>query len=364
MFSDSPFQEIARSSGAVFRDYGGLGIAESYGDPATEYRAARAAAGLFDLSFRGILRFTGADRTTFLHNLLSNDIEALRPGEGCYATLLTQQSKVVADANVLCLEDSLWLDLDVRFEERARAHLEKYLVADEVEIESRIALDTSLGVYGPRSGEVLRAALGSVSLPEAEHGHMAAVLDGVSLRVSRIPWSVDPGFALIVSRGEAAAVWKALAAGGAPLGLRPAGMAALDAMRIEAGIAAPGIDFDESHLVLEAALERGISFKKGCYLGQEVVERASARGHVNRRRVGLRIESTDVPASSAKILASGAEVGIITSAAFSPTLGAAVAMGYVKRDWMEPGKRVEVETAKGPLAAEVVRLPLPNRPAK
>ena len=364
MLPDNPFSEIERASGAVFQNYRGLQIPESYGDPAAEYRAARTSAGLFDLSFRGVLRFTGADRTTFLHNLLSNDIQALRPGEGCYATLLTQQSKVVADANVLCLEDSLWLDVDVRLAERAREHLEKFLVADEVEIESRTGLDTSVGLYGPRYAEVLRAALGTVSLPEVEHGHIAAVLGGVSVRVSRVSWTADPGFELIVPRGEATAVWKTLVAGGSPLGLRPAGMAVLDVLRLEAGIPAPGVDFDESHLALEAALERGISFKKGCYLGQEVVERATARGHVNRRRVGLRIEGTAVPGSSAKIFASGAEVGVITSSAFSPTVGAAVAMGYVKRDLTEPGTRVEVETARGPLPAEVVRLPLPSRPGK
>src|SRR5215510_3102718 len=130
----SPFADLERARGAVLRDYGGLTLVETYSDPLTESADVRATAGIFDRSYRTALRFTGPDRVTFLHNLLSNDIAALRSGTGCYATLLTRESKVVADANVFCMEHSVRLDLDVRVKDRARAHLEKFLVADDVEI--------------------------------------------------------------------------------------------------------------------------------------------------------------------------------------------------------------------------------------
>jgi len=160
-----------------------------------------------------------------------------------------------------------------------------------------------------------------------------------------------------VARADGPAVWQALLGAGAPLGLRPAGMAAAEILRLEAGIPYPDVDFDETHLVLEAGLERGISFRKGCYLGQEIVERASARGHVNRRLVGLRIHGDRVPARGARILKGGAETGRITSAAFSPHLRAPIALGYVRRDAISAGSRVEVEISGTTVVAEVAALP-------
>jgi folate-binding protein YgfZ len=356
MIPSSPFAELARARGAVFRDYGGLALVETYGDPLTECAAVRAGAGLFDLSFRTTLQFTGPDRTAFLHNLLSNDIAALRPGTGCYATLLTRESKVVADANVFCMEDSIRLDLDLRVKDRARAHLEKFLVADDVEIEDRTEAETSLGVHGPRSSEILRATL-AADVPAAALQHVTGTIAGAPVLVARVEWTGDPGFDVTVARAEGPAVWLALLAAGAPLGLRPAGMAAAEILRLEAGIPYVDVDFDESHLVLEAGLERGINFQKGCYLGQEIVERASARGHVNKRLVGLRIHGERTPARGARILKDGSETGRVTSAVFSPSLRAPIALGYVRRDAIAAGSRIDVEISGTTAVAEVVALP-------
>src|SRR2546421_5306004 len=158
MLPPSPFVALARARGAALQSYGGHELAETFGDPIEECASVRSAAGLFDLSFRAGLSFTGADRTTFLHNLLSNDVAGLRPGAGCYATLLTRESKVVADTYVFCGNDSIRLELDGRVKGRAREHLERFLVADEVEIEDRSEVETSLGVHGPRAGEILSGA--------------------------------------------------------------------------------------------------------------------------------------------------------------------------------------------------------------
>ncbi|HSD10403.1 MAG TPA: aminomethyltransferase family protein [Candidatus Binatia bacterium] len=352
----SPFAELARARGAVFEEYAGLTLVEKYVDPLTEYAAVRAGAGLFDRSYRTALRFSGADRMTFLHNLLSNDIAALHPGMGCYATLLTRESKLVADANVFCMDDCVRLDLDVRVKDRARSHLEKFIVADDVEIEDRTELETSLGIHGPRSIEILSAPLAD-GVPRAAFEHVSGTIAGVPVLVARIDWTGDPGFEVTVARPAAPGVWQALLASGAPLGLRTAGMAAAEILRLEAGIPYVGVDFDESHLVLEAGLERGVNFQKGCYLGQEIVERASARGHVNRRLVGLRIHGERVPARGARILKDGAETGRVTSAVFSPHLLAPIALGYVRRDAIAAGTRVEVEISGATAIAEVAALP-------
>ncbi len=316
---------------------------------------------LFDLSFRAGLQFSGPDRATFLHNLLSNDVAGLRPGTGCYATLLTRESKVVADANVLCTKDAIRLELDRRFRDRAKAHLERFLVADDVEIEDRSEQETSLGIHGPRSPEILQVVLPDGDLPQAELEHRSAVIAGAPLLVVRDDWTGDPGFDVVVARGDALHVWDAMLAAGATLGLRPAGMAAADVLRLEAGRPWIGVDFDETCLVLEAALERGIHFSKGCYLGQEIVERASARGHVNKRLVGLRLEGDVVPQAGARIVAEGSDVGRITSAAHSPHLASTIALGYVKRAFIAPGSRVSVELPGTSVPAVVAALPFYRR---
>jgi folate-binding protein YgfZ len=314
-----------------------------------EYAASRAAAALFDFDFRASLVFTGPDAPTFLHNILSNDILSLRPGGGCYTTLLTQQSKVVADANVFCFADRLRLDVDRELKSRAREHLEKFLVADDVEIDDPSERESMLGVLGPRMAEVLRAA--GAEAPAGDREHLEAVIAGVECWIARVDWSGDPGVQIVTASPEAARVRSAIASAGESMGLVSAGREALEVLRMEAGIPWPGIDFDETHLVLEAGLERGISFKKGCYLGQEVVERASARGHVNRRLVGLRLETERAPSRGTRISNQGADVGQVTSAALSPALAAAIALGYVRREVMEPGTRLEIDGAPAVVTA-------------
>ncbi len=354
----SPLRDLERAAGAVLRRYGGLELPEKFADVAAEVEAARSSAGLFDLAFRSRLAFRGADRATFLHNLLSNEVLSLGPGAGCYTTLLTQQSKVVVDGNLFVLEEVILFDVDRRLKGRAREHLEKFLIADEVEIDDLEESEASIGIEGPRSIDILRIAAGGVEPPASPYRHAAVTIGGASARVARVHWTGDPGFDVTAATESAAAVWQALRAAGEPLGLVPAGMAAFNILRIEAGIPWVGVDVDESHLVLEAGLERGISFQKGCYLGQEVVERASARGHVNRRLVGLRLDGAVVPKAGAKVLRGGAEVGRVTSAVYSPAAGTAIAMGYVRREAMAAGSRLEIESAGG---AEVVSMPFLRR---
>lgn len=362
MGTASPFFEVERAAGAVVQTYGGLELPEKFLDPMAECEVARGAAGLIDLSFRASLRFTGPDRTSFLHNMLSNDVKSLRPGTGCYTAVLTQPSKVVADARLFCLEDALLLEVDLRFKDRAREHLEKFLVADEVEIEDLSERETALGVHGPRSADVLEAVTGAKDLPAAEHEHRAVRIGDVPARVARSNWIGETGFDLALPRESATVAWRAIEKAGAAFGLRPVGMVGFNVLRVEAGIPWMGVDFDDSTLALEAGLESAISFTKGCYLGQETVERTHSRGHVNRKLVGLRLDGRMVPRAGAKISKDGGEVGQVTSAVFSPALGSALAMGFVRREVMEPGNRLEIDLPSGRGSAEVVAMPFIRKP--
>lgn len=349
--------EAERAAGAVFGSSGGLELPERFGpDVLEEVRRAREDAALFDLSFRCRLRFTGPDRVEFLHNLLSNDIRSLRPGTGCYATLLTRESRVVADGNVFCAEEEVFLDLETAVRQRAREHFERHLVADEVEIEDRFPSETTLGVHGPQALRALAAA-GLDRLPEVELGHREETFEGVPIRVARVARTGDDGFDLWVPRPAAGRVWARLR----EAGIEPAGMAAFETLRVEAGIPRVGVDFDESSLVLEAGLERGIHFRKGCYLGQEVVERQSARGHVNRKLVGLRIQGGGVPEAGARLLAEGREVGRLTTVVRSPSAGGAIALGWVRREFLQPGTHLAIDHGSSTLRAEVVALPFHRR---
>ncbi|MGH7857498.1 MAG: hypothetical protein ACREQY_09215, partial [Candidatus Binatia bacterium] len=258
MAGESPFASLERESGAVLRSYDGIELPEHYGDPVSEHRAARDAAALFNLGFRARLRFTGSDRATFLHNLLSNDIRSLGAGTGCYATVLTQQSRVVADTNLVCAEEELLLDVEAAAKDRAREHLEKYLVADEVEIDDRESAEATLGIHGLRAAEILREAIGGVEVPGGELEHRLVEIGGAKVRVVRVHWTGASGFDLWLPRSAATAVWGALIRAGQSAGLRPAGMAAFEMLRVEASVPRAALDFDESHLVLEAGLERGI----------------------------------------------------------------------------------------------------------
>jgi folate-binding protein YgfZ len=324
--------------------------------PNEEYAASRLGAALFDFDFRVALSFTGSDRVTFLHNLLSNDILSLRPGTGCYTTLLTQQSKVVADGNVFLGEENIRFDVDRALKDRAREHLEKFLVADDVEIDDRSESESALGLLGPRAADVVRTAGGEP--PENPLEHRESTVSGARVWIARVDGSGDGGFQIVAPRSASEQVRSALMTAGSPHGLAAATQQTLEVLRLEAGIPWPGVDFDESRLVLEAGLERGISFKKGCYLGQEVVERASSRGHVNRRLVGLQLESEPVPARGARILHEGADVGEVRSAAFSPALDRPIALGYVRREVMAPGNRLTIDGR----IAEVVSLPFYRGP--
>jgi len=335
--------------GAVHSEERGVVLPRRFGaDPAAEYAALREGAALVDLGFRTVVRATGADRVTFLHGMLSNDVASLGPGAGCPALLLTIQGRVTADLRVAALGDALLLDVDVRARAALVEALEKLIIADDVELREPGEPLALIGVEGPGAARLLPDAAGL-----APYAHAALTLAGVPVRVQRATELRGPGFVLHVPAAGAAAVWDALAAAGT----RPCGMEALESRRVEVGVPRIGVDMDGATLALEVPVEDAISATKGCYLGQEVVARGTARGHVNRRLVGLRLEGPEPP-PGAPLVRDGKEAGRLTSVARAFGAGGLAALGFVRRECWEPGTELRVRHGHAVTLARVAELPL------
>jgi folate-binding protein YgfZ len=314
---------------------------------AREYEAARTGCALSDLPDRALLVVTGPTRLKFVHNLVSNDVASLAPGQGRRAALMDVKGHLLAVMRVLATEDALRIELPAARRAHVQALFEHYRVAAPVRFQA--PSDAMVALLGPEARRVL-AAVGC-EVPElAAEAHVERRIDDVPVRVVRA--SDVPGAALVLHlpAESAATLWRRLTEAGA----QPLGRLALDALRIEEGRPWFGVDVTEANLLHETGLVKELhSPTKGCYVGQEVVARLEGRGgNVNRALRGLRLR--ELAAAGAEITADGKAVGTVTTAALSPRLGP-VAMGYVHRSRFEPGTVVQV----GGLEATVTALPFP-----
>lgn len=353
----TPLFEWHKAHGATLQDFAGWELPECFSALLEEYQAVRKQAGLFDLSFRAKVRMTGEDRVSFLQGMVSNDVKRLKAGEGCYTTILTEQGRVVADFRVYALADAFLLDVDARIREKLTDTLSRFIVADDVELEDVSAQWVTFGLQGPCSSSVLERVVGEALSLAQEYQHREVRIAEAVARIVRASDTGEEGYEVFVSSEAAEKVWQILLSVGEPLGLRPVGMTALNVLRVEAGIPWYGADMDESRVVLEVGLENAISYDKGCYLGQEVVERATARGHINRRLTGLLIQGDAAPRPGDKLFHDSQEIGWITSAVLSPHLGHPISLAYVRREFLTPGTRVRIDRQGETMIAEVAHLP-------
>jgi aminomethyltransferase len=307
-------------------------------------RRVRERAGLFALSTRAVIQVGGSDRWHWLDGMVTNDIEALAaapPGSGCYALLLTREGRIVADLHVLALPDALLLELDRAAVAGALAHLEKYVVADDVLLADLSDSQARLALEGPRAADVLAAATGA-SLALAPETWQEIVLAGSAVRVAAWSFSGESGYQLFAPVDAAEEVRVALREAGRGLDLVDADETTLEILRIEAGTPRFARELDESVLPAEARLERAISTSKGCFLGQEVVTRLRARGRVNHLLVGLRFHGQAPPAEGAALRAGATQVGEVTSCAQSPDHGA-IGLGFVRIAHSTPGTELDAD---------------------
>ncbi len=354
MACETPLRALHERSGAVLREWFGCLLPERFTDTAAEYRFARESVALADKNYRAFLHFSGPDRIRYLNAMLSNNVKDLPPGHGVPALLLNPQGRILAELEAHALEDRFLVVSYARIRDLLVEHLNRFIIMDDVRLEDVTDRFGVLALEGPATPQVL-ARLGAPALELLEEmGHLEADVAGMACRLVRRSAGGLPGAEFIVARENLTKLWEELGrvvkvAGGGPIGY-----AALNVLRLEDGIPWFGYDFDEKTIPHEAALETThISFTKGCYPGQEIVERVRSRGHVNRKRVGLTFGGNSFPASGEKLLADGKEAGVVTRAAFSYALGRPIGMGYVRREHFAPGSKL---TWSGG-TAEVIELP-------
>ena len=303
------------------------------------------------------LAVAGNDRASFLQGLLTNDVQALKAGDGCYAAWLTPQGRMLTDMHVLESDGMMLLDVPEAQGEATVARLDQFLFSEDVKLGSLAGALTTLWVHGPAAAAALEQSLdgagGLGAWPQCHHEHVGFA--GESLVLARIDQLAVPGYCAYLSAGNRGALVTALEAAGA----RQVSADAIAAARIEAGYPLFGTDMTADTIPLEAGIEpRAISTTKGCYVGQEVIIRVLHRGHgrVARKLVTLKLDGEGA-AARAKVVNGDREVGVVTSVAQSPASGA-IALAYVHRDLALDDARVEVETAAGRLSATVRVQPL------
>jgi len=329
----------------------------------TVYQAVRARAGVIDRSGRGRIALRGADRKTFLHALLTNDITGLGPGSGCYAALLTPQGRMVADMHVFELGDATLIDCAREVKDTLLQKLDAFIFTEDVQLGDLSDAWGCVGVYGPEAARVAAAALaadaaaGGAIAALGLHGNIRLDALGDVAVVARADGFGQPGYLVFASMGLMPQIGNAALQAGAEL----IDTETAEILRIEAGEPAFLVDMTTETIPPEAGLDTtAISFTKGCYPGQEVIVRIRDRGHgrVAQRLVAMRVSGSVVPAAGDRALGAAKDVGHVTSAALSPARGGPLALGYVKRDLAETGKTVAIVHGDSSLDALVLTLPL------
>jgi folate-binding protein YgfZ len=328
--------------GARFGELRGREVVLGYRDG--EEEVLRTGAGLVDVSAREVVAVTGPDRVSFLQGMVTQEVEKLPEGGVAPAALLTAKGSMVSDARVIRLPSEMLLLVEPGFGPVVREALQRFLISEDAEVVERSAEFGQLALIGPRAEAVARTALGDP--PGGPERALAFDREGAS------GWVLSqglrlPGVDLLVPMASLPAVLERLLAAGAV----PVGFEALEVLRVERGTPRFGADLDEKTIPLEAHLQPAISYEKGCYIGQEVIARATFRGHVNRQLVGLSFDA--LPPPRTELFLGDRRVGLVTSAVQSPVYGA-IGLGFAHRDVAQPGTALSLAGGRSPVTVRAL----------
>ncbi len=357
----TPLQEALRAQAAnqvLFMrssEYRGAEMTASFSDPQGEFDALRSGCGVYDLGFRSRISLTGGDRVRWMNGMVTNNIRDLAVGRGVYAFLLSPQGRILGDMLVFNEGEALTVETDRSQVEKILATFQHYIIMDDVEVTNIGENWTALGVAGPKARDVLQAA--GIEVPGMQPLQMQTVRCNcdcgcVQCAVARGEDGQYESYEIWLAPKDILATWQALLSAGAT----PVGCEALEIQRIAAGIPLYGVDIRERDLPQETEQMRALNFNKGCYVGQEIVERIRSRGNVHRKFTGFVLEGSADITADAKIVSGEKEVGEVTSVALLrfPSGERKVALGYIRREVGTPGRAVMIAGAK----ATVAQLPL------
>ncbi len=334
----------------------GCELPDSFGDWETEYRALHHSVGLLDKSYRAYLEFSGPDRVRYLNAILTNNIKELAPNHGTVSLFLSPQGHIQAEIETYAQGETLFCISYAMIRDRLIPAMDKYIIMDDVTLTDRTDEFATFAVEGPKAVAVAHAVTG-VKLELMDELEMRDAKVGiVECRITKRSPGGVPGAEFLVARDKAGELWNSLEDAVRREGGTPAGYQALNTVRLELGIPWFGYDFGEKQIPHEAGLQdTHISYTKGCYTGQEIVERVRSRGQVNRVRVSLKFEGvTQAPQANSPLLAEGKEIGYVTRSAFSPAVNAWIGMGYVRREKSAVGTVLDIPNGR----ATVVSVPI------
>jgi len=337
------------------------GCVACFGDLRREYDALGDGPAIVDRSYRHLLEISGTDRAAWLHNLTTQEVRNLRQGEGSYAFALNAQGRILFDLNILVRSDVIWIDLDRRFTEAACRHFEKYIITEDVSVADRTEEFVRLGLVGENAKRLV-SDLGAPQAPAMPWcGTAKMTHGGAELTFLRHDFCGPFGVELFVPADRAVGLWEGLSASSQVDPAVPAGYDAVQVRRIEAGLPWPCHEITDEYLPAETGqLDRAVSFTKGCYLGQEVVERMRSRDVVARQMIGVLIAGQEVPPTGAELAtADGRRVGTLTSVCRALVEDRVIGLGYVKTAEAVAETPLQVTWAGG--AAEAVVRDFPSR---
>jgi folate-binding protein YgfZ len=339
---ETPLFDAHRKAGAKMGVWFGYALPDDFGDWKREYFLAKQNVALIDKNHRAYISFTGPDRTRYLNAILTNNIKDLQPSQGNISLLLNPQGRILAEIETRAELERLFCVSYGMIRERLIETLDKFIIMDDVTLTDDTGRYGTLSLEGPAASKLIRELAGTDLDSVGEIVSVDAKVESIPCTVTRKTFSGFPGADILIAGENLQSMWKILLAKTKAFGGGPMGYTALSALRLEQGVPWFGYDFGEKQIPHEAGLETShISYTKGCYTGQEIVERVRSRGQVNRRRVELIFSGTGVPSAADVLSAEGKEVGFVTRASALPSRGFAIGMGYLRKENNAIGSEVE-----------------------
>ena len=360
---ETPLHAIHLALGARMVPFAGYEMPLQYVSIIDEHRTVRSAAGLFDLSHMGEVQIGGPEALAFLRYAVISDPGALEPGQAQYSMLCTEDGGIIDDLILYRVEDGFLVVCNASNREAVLDHLHRLREHSDFDatIDDRSDRTALIAPQGPRAAEIL-ASLTDLDLTSlGNYRSMRGKVAGIDCLVARTGYTGEDGFELFCEARRAPALWAALMAAGAPIGLKPCGLGCRDTLRLEAGMPLYGNELDRTVNPYEANLGRVVKLEKGEFVGRAALAAVQQAGP-RRRLVGLVMRDDAIARHGYPLRIDGREVGVVTSGTLSPTLNQRVAMAYLPAAAAEPGASVEVMVRDRPFRAEQVKLPFYRRP--